>query len=159
MKPKTLPAVLFAALTFAAGFLAARAPLTAQAQSPASMPAVRPTYIPNITLFTPPTTPPHGPNRESVLAQTDGAKVLYLVGTLPAHTHKDSNEIQYVISGRGTEYFGKCPVAIGPGTLLVIPHGMIHSGMHVTQGPLKLLAILTPPGTDHIAASPLPCKY
>jgi mannose-6-phosphate isomerase-like protein (cupin superfamily) len=159
MKPPSLPAALFAALAFAAGFAAARTPLTAQAQAPSPLPAVQATYIPNITLYTPPTTSPHGPNREAFFAKTAGATVLYLVGTLPAHTHAQSNEIQYVISGKGTEYFGKCPVPIGPGTLLVIPHGTIHSGMNVTQGPLKLMAILTPPGTDHIPASPLPCKY
>ncbi len=146
--------IAFLAGVAAAVFLAARPPLTALAQSPPPLVAH---YYRDITLITPPTISPQA--RVLVVAQTQGAKVLYLVGTLPAHTHKDSNEIQYVISGNGSEYFGNCRVVIGPGTLLVIPHGMIHSGMTVRKGPLKILAVLTPPGTDHIAASPLPCTH
>jgi mannose-6-phosphate isomerase-like protein (cupin superfamily) len=75
-------------------------------------------------------------------AATDGATVGVQMGATPKHYHADANEIQYVVSGTGSEFFGDKRVDLKPGDLLVIPKGTIHGGL--TDG-VKLVAIKTPP--------------
>ncbi|HWT06339.1 MAG TPA: cupin domain-containing protein [Xanthomonadales bacterium] len=150
-----------AATAFAAGFAASHVAVPARADtSPAvPTPAMTPHYYPDLAKLTP--MPGATPPFTVRVANASGASVNYLVGTLPSHTHPVANEIQYVISGSGTEQFGNCTVKIQPGTLVVIPHGFGHAGMKIApgHGPLRILAIKTPPDTAAPGpAQPITCQ-
>jgi len=63
------------------------------------------------------------------------------------HNHPDSDEILYILAGRGeqmvddTDTFG-----VGPGQAVFIPKGAFHSTVNVGWEPLALLAIYAPAG-------------
>jgi mannose-6-phosphate isomerase-like protein (cupin superfamily) len=154
--------VVVASLAFFAGFIAAHVTVPVRADTPAAVPApaMTPHYYADLAKLTP--APGATPPFTVRVANASGASVTYLVGTLPPHTHPVANEIQYVISGSGAEQFGNCTVKIQPGTLLVIPHGFGHAGMTIApgHGPLRLLAIKTPPDTAPPGpAQPLTCQH
>jgi mannose-6-phosphate isomerase-like protein (cupin superfamily) len=65
------------------------------------------------------------------------------IGTVFKHYHAGANEVQYVISGGGTEWLGDHQVPLHPGLVLVIPAGTPHGG--TTDPNLKILSIKTPP--------------
>jgi mannose-6-phosphate isomerase-like protein (cupin superfamily) len=153
--------VVVASSAFFAGFTAAHLTVPVRADTAMAVPApiMTPTYYPDLAKLTPP--PGAKPPFTVLVANAPGASVTYLVGKLPAHTHPIANEIQYVIAGSGTEQFGNCTVKIQPGTLLVIPHGYGHSGMKIApgHGPLRLLAIKTPPDKAMGPPQPLTCRH
>ncbi len=153
--------VVVTSLAFFAGFAAAHLTVPAHADTATAVPApaMTPHYYPDLSQLTP--APSATPPFTVLVANAPGASVTYLVGTLPAHTHPVANEIQYVIAGSGTEQFGNCTVKIRPGTLLVIPHGYGHSGMKISRGPgpLRLLAIKTPPDKAMGPPQPLTCQH
>ena len=152
--------VVVASLAFFAGFAAAHLTVPVRADTATPAPTITPHYYPDLAQLTP---APGAKQPFTVpVANAPGATVTYLVGTLPAHTHPVANEIQYVIAGSGTEQFGNCTVKIQPGTLLVIPHGVGHSGMKIApgHGPLRLLAIKTPPDMATMGPpQPLTCQH
>jgi mannose-6-phosphate isomerase-like protein (cupin superfamily) len=138
------------AIAFAAGFAASHlsAPVRAAAAIPA--PAVTPKYYPDLAQL-------HAtPGRPVPIAQTPTSTAVYLVGSIPAHTHPVATELQYVIAGHGTEQFGSCFVRIRPGTFLVIPPNYGHSGMRLDAGsePLRLIAVKTPVDTNKNGTPP-----
>jgi len=149
-----------ASLAFFAGFTAAHltVPVRADTATGVPAPAMTPHYYPDLSQLAP--APGATPPFTVLVANAPGASVTYLVGTLKSHTHPVANEIQYVIAGSGTEQFGNCTVKIQPGTLLVIPHGFGHAGMKIApeHGPLRLLAIKTPPSTLSGPPQPLTCQ-
>lgn len=131
-----------AALAFGAGLAVARVPQTASA----AMPALQPAVI-DLAAITPADLPPPGtatPNlRAKSLVAADGATAAIQIGTVFKHYHADANEIQYVISGSGTEWLGDKQVPLHAGMLLIIPMGTPHAG--TTDPNLKVLTIKTPP--------------
>jgi mannose-6-phosphate isomerase-like protein (cupin superfamily) len=152
---------VIAGLAFAAGFAAAHGPSIAMGQSPAPVPsgiAMPAAYVVDLAKLNPQGTPlPTARTQDISVAPV--ATVTYVVGTFPAHYHATANEIQYVISGRGTELFGSERKQIQPGTLFVIPPGTVHSGMILDRryGPLKLLVIKAPqqqPNDNHFVTPP-----
>ncbi|MBV9440488.1 MAG: cupin domain-containing protein [Candidatus Eremiobacteraeota bacterium] len=91
-----------------------------------------------------PTPPPGSRNAPSkALFAADGATGQIQIGTGAKHFHADANEIQYVVSGGGTEWLGDKQIALHPGMLIIIPAGTHHAGY--TDPQLKLYAIKTPP--------------
>jgi len=142
MKHTALRTVAIALLAFGAGVAVAHSPQSARAAAAPLQPmvvdlaAMAPADLP------PPTTA--SPNlRSKPLFVTDGSTGQLQIGTVAKHYHADTNEIQYVVSGSGTEWLGDKQVPLHAGMLLVIPAGTPHAG---TVDPnLKIYAIKTPP--------------
>ncbi len=89
--------------------------------------------------------PGMGPVRAKPLVVQDGMTLGVQIGPAPKHYHADANEVQYVVSGNGTEWLGDKQVPLHPGVLLIIPKGTTHGGTVESDGPIKLIAIKTPP--------------
>lgn len=134
-------AAAIAALAFCAGFAVAHAPVPAHAAT-----ALQPAVI-DLGAVTPADLPPPSaasPNlRSKVLFTADGSAGQIQIGTVAKHYHADANEVQFVVSGSGTEWLGDKQVALKPGTLLIIPAGTAHAG--TTDPNLKVYSIKTPP--------------
>jgi oxalate decarboxylase/phosphoglucose isomerase-like protein (cupin superfamily) len=68
------------------------------------------------------------------------------------HNHPYSEEILYVISGRGLQMVelesGKVEKEIGPGTLVHIPTAVYHSTVNTGSEVMELLAIYAPFGPE-----------
>lgn len=111
------------------------APLTAQIIDLAAMTAadVGP-QVPNM-----------GTLRSKGLVITPSGTVAVQTGNVPKHTHRGSDEIQYVISGSGTFWLGNEQRQIHPGDLIIIPRGTVHAGSEPSSGEFKVLAIKLPP--------------
>jgi mannose-6-phosphate isomerase-like protein (cupin superfamily) len=84
--------------------------------------------------------------RQKTLLVTDGMTAALSIGNAPKHTHANTNEIQVVIEGSGTEWLGDRQVDLKPGTMVIIPPNTVHSGLVDTSGgKLRLVAFKTPP--------------
>ncbi|MBV8298609.1 MAG: cupin domain-containing protein, partial [Candidatus Eremiobacteraeota bacterium] len=81
--------------------------------------------------------------RSKLLVAADGATAQVQIGTVIKHYHADANEVQYVVSGSGTEWLGDKQVALKPGMMIVIPAGTPHAG--TTDANLKIVSWKTPP--------------
>jgi oxalate decarboxylase/phosphoglucose isomerase-like protein (cupin superfamily) len=67
------------------------------------------------------------------------------------HNHPGSDEILYILSGRGEQMVDdadKFPV--GAGQAVFIPKGAFHSTVNVSWEPLALLAIYAPAGAEEV---------
>ncbi|MDB5072487.1 MAG: cupin [Candidatus Eremiobacteraeota bacterium] len=155
-----------AGFAFVAGFTASHVPAAVQAQSPAPGPtpvAMPSAYYLDIEALATNPAPACFPNaRLADISISSAATVQYLVGTLPAHYHSTANEIQFVLSGSGTELFGARTVRFRPGTIFVIPPGGHHSHMvaDAGSGPLKFLVVKAPrqqPNDNHLLNPPGTC--
>ncbi len=89
--------------------------------------------------------PNMGTLRSKGLVVTPSGTVAVQSGNVPKHTHKGSDEIQYVISGSGTFWLGNEQRQIHPGDLIIIPKGTVHAGAEATSGEFKVLSIKLPP--------------
>jgi quercetin dioxygenase-like cupin family protein len=86
-----------------------------------------------------------GTLRAKTLVSTPQGSVSVQVGNAPKHTHQESVEIQYVVSGSGTFWLGDTPRQVHAGDLIIVPKGVVHGGS-VANGPeLKMIAIKLPP--------------
>ncbi len=130
------------ALAFAAGAIASRLTLPAQA-APAPLTA---SYI-DLNSLQPADFPPPNPALPNIhtkqLATIGSSQIAYSVGLAPKHTHELTTEIQLVLAGSGTEWLGDKQIPIGPGTFVIIPPSTAHGGF--TGGPFKLYTIKSPP--------------
>jgi mannose-6-phosphate isomerase-like protein (cupin superfamily) len=142
MKHTAIRTAAIAAVAFVAGLAvahvpqparAAAAPLQAQA---IDLGAMMPTDLPTPSAASPNL-------RSKGVFVTDGATGALQIGTVIKHYHADANEIQYVISGSGTEWLGDKQVPLHAGMLLIIPMGTPHAG--TTDPNLKIFSIKTPP--------------
>ncbi len=142
MTHTALRTVAVAILAFGAGLAVAHAPQAARAAAAPLQPAVI-----DLAAMTPtdlPAPTPSSPNlRSKALFAADGAAGQVQIGTVFKHYHADANEIQYVVSGSGTEWLGDRQVQLHPGMLLIIPAGTPHAG--TVDPTLKIYAIKTPP--------------
>jgi quercetin dioxygenase-like cupin family protein len=89
--------------------------------------------------------PNMGTLRSKGLVVTPSGTVAVQSGNVPKHTHRGSDEIQYVISGTGTFWLGDQQRQIHPGDLIIIPKGTVHAGSVPTSGEFKVLSIKLPP--------------
>ena len=91
-----------------------------------------------------PQVPNMGTLRSKGLVVTPSGTVAVQTGNVPKHTHRDSDEIQYVISGSGTFWLGNEQRQIHAGDLITIPKGTVHAGSEPTSGEL-VISIKLPP--------------
>jgi quercetin dioxygenase-like cupin family protein len=86
-----------------------------------------------------------GTLRSKGLLVTPSGTIAVQTGNVPKHTHMNSDEIQYVISGSGTFWLGDQERQVHPGDLIIVPKGVAHAGFRPTSGEFKVLAIKLPP--------------
>jgi oxalate decarboxylase/phosphoglucose isomerase-like protein (cupin superfamily) len=69
------------------------------------------------------------------------------------HNHPDSDEILYILSGRGEQMVDDASTFdVGPGQAVFIPKGAFHSTVNKGWEPLVLLAIYAPAGAEEALA-------
>ena len=64
------------------------------------------------------------------------------------HTHPESDEILYVVSGEGEQTVAGETREVSAGEMIFIPEGVEHGTVNTNWEPLKLLAVYAPPGPD-----------
>jgi mannose-6-phosphate isomerase-like protein (cupin superfamily) len=62
-----------------------------------------------------------------------------------AHVHRKSQEIYYVLEGRGTLRLGDEALSVSPGDAVLIPPGTPHNIQNTGAGELRILCICSPP--------------
>jgi oxalate decarboxylase/phosphoglucose isomerase-like protein (cupin superfamily) len=68
------------------------------------------------------------------------------------HTHPDSDEILYVVSGRGDQTVADETREVGPGEMIYVPAGVEHGTINTGWETLKILAVYAPPGPEDVLA-------
>jgi mannose-6-phosphate isomerase-like protein (cupin superfamily) len=131
---------------FALGMFASPSLPLAHAQAPAPMPALRPAII-DLTALTNADLGGFviGTIRSKAVAQTPNGTLSLQTGDAPRHTHAQSDEFQYVISGEGKFWLDGSMRDIHPGELIVIPRGTVHGGSSASSGQFRVLALKMPP--------------
>ena len=67
------------------------------------------------------------------------------------HNHPDSDEILYILSGRGEQMVDDADTfPVGPGQAVFIPKAAFHSTINTGWEPLVLLAIYAPAGAEEV---------
>lgn len=74
------------------------------------------------------------------------------------HTHPDSDEILYVISGKGEQTLADETKSIGPGEMIYVPKGVEHGTINTGWETLQLLAVYAPPGPEDVLADLPECE-
>lgn len=64
------------------------------------------------------------------------------------HTHPNSEEILYVLSGEGTQTVADDERQVSAGDMIHIPAGVEHSTINSSWEPLRFLAMYGPPGPE-----------
>ena len=75
-----------------------------------------------------------------------------------SHTHPDSDEILYIISGEGEQTVGEDTREVGPGEMIYIPAGVEHGTINTGWETLQLLAVYAPPGPEEVLAELPDCE-
>jgi mannose-6-phosphate isomerase-like protein (cupin superfamily) len=83
--------------------------------------------------------------RSNTFFADPGSTVSVQTGDVAKHYHRNSDEIQYIVEGRGTFWLGDREQEVGPGDLIIIPKGTTHAGSHATTGRFKAISIKSPP--------------
>jgi mannose-6-phosphate isomerase-like protein (cupin superfamily) len=135
--------IVVAALAFVLGLSVARVPFARAAAAPLQASAIDLMAIAPDAM---PTSPAFPTLHQKMLVVADGMTAALAVGNAPRHYHADSNEIQVILDGSGTEWLGDHQVPLRPGTMVIIPAGVTHSGIvDASGGKLRLVAFKTPP--------------
>ena len=66
----------------------------------------------------------------------------------PPHTHRDEDEISFVLEGDLTIQVGEQLIQASVGTLVVKPRGIQHCFWNAGSAPARLLEIITPAGLE-----------
>lgn len=84
-------------------------------------------------------------HRNSVIAQQSLAEARLPVGasTTP-HYHRETEEIYYILRGRGLMTIGDDRREVGPGDAIAIPPGAVHQLENTGEQPLHLLCCCAP---------------
>jgi oxalate decarboxylase/phosphoglucose isomerase-like protein (cupin superfamily) len=64
------------------------------------------------------------------------------------HTHPDSDEVLFVISGHGEQTVAGETREIAPGEMIFVPEGVEHGTINTGWETLQLLAVYAPPGPE-----------
>ncbi|MFC6976699.1 cupin domain-containing protein [Halomicroarcula sp. GCM10025709] len=64
------------------------------------------------------------------------------------HTHPDSEEILYFLSGEGTQTIADEERSVSAGEMVFIPSGVEHSTINTSWEPLRFMAVYGPPGPE-----------
>ena len=67
----------------------------------------------------------------------------------PPHTHRDEDEISFVLEGDLTIQVGEQLIQASVGTLVVKPRGIQHCFWNAGSAPARLLELITPAGLEH----------
>lgn len=101
----------------------------------------------------PPFTTKDGSQIRSLLDRTNSgaARQSLAEATLPpggateAHRHPDTEEIYYILQGRGRMRVGEAEREVGPGDGILIPPGSLHRIQNAGPEPLVFLCCCAPP--------------
>lgn len=77
------------------------------------------------------------------------------------HNHPGVEEILYVLEGEGMQMVdegGEQRRAVTAGTMIHIPADMYHETVNTGTGPMKLLAVYSPPGPEALLRSMPGCR-
>jgi oxalate decarboxylase/phosphoglucose isomerase-like protein (cupin superfamily) len=74
------------------------------------------------------------------------------------HTHPESDEILYVVSGEGEQTVAGETREVSAGEMIFIPEGVEHGTVNTNWEPLKLLAVYAPPGPEQQFADLPECE-
>ncbi|MEO8658327.1 MAG: cupin domain-containing protein [Bryobacteraceae bacterium] len=77
------------------------------------------------------------------------------------HNHPGVEEILYVLEGEGVQmidFVAEERRAVGAGTMIHIPADIFHSTVNTGMGPMKLLAVYSPPGPEAFLRSLPECR-
>jgi mannose-6-phosphate isomerase-like protein (cupin superfamily) len=79
--------------------------------------------------------PKHSPSKNLTMGHT----TVYADGKTTGHSHKDMEEVYYVIQGRGRMVVGDSEYDIKTGDALYVPFGLFHTTYNTGILPLQLL--------------------
>jgi oxalate decarboxylase/phosphoglucose isomerase-like protein (cupin superfamily) len=74
------------------------------------------------------------------------------------HTHPESDEILFVLSGYGEQEIAGETNEVGPGEMMYIPEGVEHGTINRTWEPMQILAVYGPPGPEEQLADLPGCE-
>lgn len=74
------------------------------------------------------------------------------------HTHPESEEILYVLSGEGEQMVDGETREVSAGDTIYIPADIEHSTINTGWEPLRFLAVYAPPGPEEVIAETPGCK-
>jgi mannose-6-phosphate isomerase-like protein (cupin superfamily) len=60
------------------------------------------------------------------------------------HTHRNTDEVWYILDGRLTFRIGSQQLEAGSGTCVVVPRGVVHGLVNASTEPVRYLLMLTP---------------
>jgi len=63
------------------------------------------------------------------------------------HRHGRSDEVYYILEGKGVVTLGANSYAVEPGSCLLLPAGAVHSARCEGEAPLRILCLCAPPYT------------
>lgn len=66
----------------------------------------------------------------------------------PLHTHTDAEEAFYVVSGRATVWLEGAEIEARPGAFVLVPRGTPHALRRLTDEPVRMLTLVSPPGLE-----------
>jgi mannose-6-phosphate isomerase-like protein (cupin superfamily) len=66
----------------------------------------------------------------------------------PLHSHTDAEEAFYVLSGRPAVWLDGEELVAEPGTFLLVPRGAPHALRRLTDEPVRMLTLVSPPGFE-----------
>lgn len=73
--------------------------------------------------------------------------------TTPLHTHPGADESFYVLDGRVELWSDGITSEASSGAFIVVPRGTPHALRRLSDGPVRMLTIVSPPGFERIFAA------
>ena len=136
-------AVVCSAFAFAMGFAVANWQPAARAADDVISAQI--IHVPSLVYNDLSAPPPVGDMRSKTLVSVDGMTIAVQEGNVARHTHPNTHEIQYIVSGEGKLSLGDSERDVRAGDLIIIPKGVIHGGTKPVSGRFRAIAIKTPP--------------
>lgn len=79
-----------------------------------------------------------------------GVNITEVGSKIPFHSHENSEEAMYVISGRGKLIVDGEEYEVTPGTAIFSPVGVKHEIVNIGDEPFKIVWAYSPPLPDHL---------
>lgn len=95
------------------------------------------------------------------LVKTDGTQVAMAYSameeefwgeTTPLHTHPHAEETFYVLGGQVEVWADRTTVSASAGAFIVVPRGTAHGLRRLSDEPVRMLTLISPPGFEKIFA-------
>jgi mannose-6-phosphate isomerase-like protein (cupin superfamily) len=96
------------------------------------------------------------------LIKTDGAHVTgafslmeeeFWGETTPLHAHPDAEETFYVLQGQVELWVDGKTSEASPGAFIVVPRGVAHGLRRLSDDPVRMITVVSPPGFERIFAA------